>query len=136
MIVTAEVRNTGARDGDEVAELYIKPPQTAVSPRVELEGFTENPFRAGETQRVQFTLSPRQLSEVDEKGNRAVMSGDYADLHFRRAAGSGDACGDFAHFGDSSAAEVIADGGASGPRLCALSAPELESARQRSREQT
>jgi beta-glucosidase len=26
---------------------------------------------------VQFTLSPRQLSEVDEKGNRAVTPGDY-----------------------------------------------------------
>jgi beta-glucosidase len=26
---------------------------------------------------VQFTLTPRQLSEVDEKGNRAVLPGDY-----------------------------------------------------------
>ena len=28
--------------------------------------------------RVQFTLTPRELSEVDEKGNRAVVPGDYA----------------------------------------------------------
>ena len=54
-----------------------KPPQTAVSPQVELEGFTRIHLRAGETRHVQFTLSPRQLSEVDEKGNRAVTPGDY-----------------------------------------------------------
>jgi beta-glucosidase len=76
--VSAEVRNAGSRDGDEVAELYIKPPQTAVSPRVELEGFQRIHLRAGEAQRVEFTLTPRQLSEVDEKGDRAVRPGKYA----------------------------------------------------------
>jgi len=76
--VTAEVRNAGPSDGDEVVELYVKPPQTAVSPRVELEGFERIHLRAGEARRVAFTLTPRQLSEVDEKGNRAVLPGDYA----------------------------------------------------------
>jgi beta-glucosidase len=76
--VTAEVRNEGPRDGDEVVELYVKPPQTAVSPRVELEGFERIHLRAGEARHVEFTLSPRQLSEVDERGNRAVLPGDYA----------------------------------------------------------
>ncbi len=77
-VVTTSVRNTSTRDGDEVAELYIKPPQTTVSPNLQLEGFKRIHLRAGETRRVQFTLSPRQLSEVDEKGNRAVAPGDYA----------------------------------------------------------
>jgi beta-glucosidase len=45
---------------------------------LELEGFKRIHLRAGETRRVQFTLSPRQLSAVDEKGNRAVLPGDYA----------------------------------------------------------
>ncbi len=76
--VRAEVRNLSQRDGDEVAELYLVPPQTAVSPRVELEGFERIHLRAGEMRNVQFTLSARQLSEVDEKGNRAVVAGDYA----------------------------------------------------------
>ncbi|MGD0345816.1 MAG: glycoside hydrolase family 3 C-terminal domain-containing protein [Terracidiphilus sp.] len=76
--VTAEVRNAGSRDGDEVVELFVKPPQTSVSPRVELEGFERIHLRAGEVRRVQFTLTPRQLSEVDERGNRAVLPGDYA----------------------------------------------------------
>jgi beta-glucosidase len=76
--VSAEVRNAGRLDGDEVAELYIKPPQTAVSPRLELEGFQRIHLRAGEAQRVEFTLTPRQLSDVDEKGDRAVRPGKYA----------------------------------------------------------
>jgi beta-glucosidase len=76
--VTTEVRNASHRDGDEVAELYLTPPQTAVSPSLELEGFKRIHLRAGEGRRVAFTLNPRQLSEVDEKGNRAVMPGVYA----------------------------------------------------------
>jgi beta-glucosidase len=78
VMVSAEVRNSGQRDGDEIVELYIKPPQTAVSPRVELEGFQRIHLRAGEARCVEFTLTPRQLSEVDEKGNRAVVPGEYA----------------------------------------------------------
>ncbi|MGO8758269.1 MAG: glycoside hydrolase family 3 C-terminal domain-containing protein [Terracidiphilus sp.] len=75
--VTAVVRNISRRDGAEVAELYVTPPQTAVSPRVELEGFERIHLRAGEARRVVFTLTPRQLSEVDEKGDRSVLPGDY-----------------------------------------------------------
>ena len=78
VVVTTVLRNASARDGDEVAELYVEPPKTPVSPNVELEGFKRIHLRAGETRRVQFTLSPRQLSEVDEKGNRAVLPGEYA----------------------------------------------------------
>ena len=78
VVVTTVVRNSGARDGDEVAELYIKPAKTAASPNVELEGFKRIHLRAGEMRRVEFALSPRQLSEVDEKGNRAVLPGEYA----------------------------------------------------------
>jgi beta-glucosidase len=75
--ITADVRNTSKRDGDEVAELYLVPPQTPVSPHLELRGFTRIHLPAGATRRVQFTLTPRQLSEVDAAGNRAVVPGDY-----------------------------------------------------------
>jgi beta-glucosidase len=76
--VSAEVRNVSETDGDEVAELYIVPPQNAIAPHVELDGIKRIHLRAGETQRVQFILSPRQLSGVDDQGNRAVVPGDYA----------------------------------------------------------
>ena len=37
-----DVRNTSEREGDEVAELYIKPPQIAVSPQLSLRASRES----------------------------------------------------------------------------------------------
>jgi beta-glucosidase len=76
--VEAEVRNAGARAGDEVVELYLTPPQTPLSPIHELEGFARVHLMPGETQRVHFTLHPRQLSVVDAEGNRSVQPGEYS----------------------------------------------------------
>jgi beta-glucosidase len=78
LTVTADVKNTGRVAGDEVAELYLIPPQNGLLPRYSLEGFQRLHLAAGETKHVQFTLSPRQLSYVDEKGVRAVREGTYA----------------------------------------------------------
>ena len=77
--LTAEVdvTNTGTRDGDEVAELYVTPPQGGVAPKLALEGFQRVHLRAGETRRLTFELGPRQLSVVDAQGVRAVAGGDY-----------------------------------------------------------
>ena len=77
LTVEAEVKNTGTRAGDEVAELYLTPPQSAVSPQVELAGFTRVHLAAGETKHVTFALDPRTLSQVDDKGARAVDAGSY-----------------------------------------------------------
>jgi beta-glucosidase len=74
----ADVRNTGQRGGDEVAELYLTPPQSALSPLHELEGFQRIHLAPGETQHVRFTLHPRQLSVVDAQGNRSVQPGRYS----------------------------------------------------------
>jgi beta-glucosidase len=77
--LTAEVdvRNTGTSAGDEVAELYITPPQTAVSPTVALQTFQRIHLQPGESRHLTFALTPRQLSVVDEAGNRFVSPGDY-----------------------------------------------------------
>ncbi len=76
--VEADVRNTGERAGDEVVELYLTPPQTALSPIHALEGFTRVHLGPGETQHVRFTLHPRQLSVVDAEGKRSVGAGEYS----------------------------------------------------------
>jgi beta-glucosidase len=47
MTVEADVSNTGPLAGDEVAELYLHPPQTAISPRLALSGFERTPGRWG-----------------------------------------------------------------------------------------
>ena len=77
LTVEADVKNTGATAGDEVAELYLTPPQTPVSPTLALAGFTRVHLAPGETRHVTFALDPRTLSQVDEKGVRAVSAGQY-----------------------------------------------------------
>ncbi len=77
LTVDAEVKNTGRMEGDEVAELYLAPPKTAVSPKLGLIGFDRLHLKPGERRHVQFTLSPRQLSVVDASGTRAMKAGGY-----------------------------------------------------------
>jgi beta-glucosidase len=78
LTVEADVRNTGDRAGDEVAELYLTPPASAIAPRQELEGFMRVHLQPGETQHVRFTLHPRALSLVDAAGKRSVQPGNYS----------------------------------------------------------
>ena len=77
LTVEAEVKNTGRVDGDEVAELYLAPPQNELSPRHALVAFDRVHLRAGESKRVRFALDPRHLSTVDAAGRRAMTAGEY-----------------------------------------------------------
>lgn len=73
----ADLSNTGPAAGDDVAELYLTPPQTSVSPQLELAAFQRIHLAPGETRHLVFNLDPRTLSQVDDKGIRAVTSGEY-----------------------------------------------------------
>jgi len=75
--VTTEVTNTGDRDGEEVAELYLIPPAFDAAPRMALRGFERISLKAGERRPVVFELSPRDLSFVRADGVRQVMAGQY-----------------------------------------------------------
>ena len=81
--LTAEVtvKNIGKLAGEEVAELYLVPPADGnggLSPKQQLEGFQRVMLQPGESRKVTFALTPRQLSEVDAQGTRAVQPGTYA----------------------------------------------------------
>ncbi len=78
LTVNVDVANTGKLAGDEVAELYLTPPHTALSPIQALAGFKRIAIPAGQTRHLTFTLDPRTLSQVDEKGERSVTAGEYA----------------------------------------------------------
>lgn len=68
--LTAEVmvRNTGARDGEEVVQLYISYPDSKdKAPIKSLKGFKRIFLKAGRSQVVSFTLSPEELSLINEK---------------------------------------------------------------------
>ena len=76
-----EVKNVGGRAGDEVAQLYMMAPPTGnggLSPRLQLEGFQRVSLKAGESRKVSFVLTPREMSEVDAQGNRSVQAGAYS----------------------------------------------------------
>jgi beta-glucosidase len=61
--VSADVRNTGARAGTEVAQLYIRLRGTSVArPVRELKGFERMRLGVGETRRATFTLGRDELS--------------------------------------------------------------------------
>jgi len=77
LTVQADVKNTGIRAGDEVAELYLTPPHTNVSPNLALAAFTRVHLAPGETKHIRFDLDPRTLSQVDDHGVRAVTAGTY-----------------------------------------------------------
>jgi beta-glucosidase len=77
LTVEADVKNTGKRAGEEVAELYLTPPHTDVSPNQALNSFTRIQLTPGQTKHITFTLDPRTLSQVDDKGVRAVTPGSY-----------------------------------------------------------
>jgi beta-glucosidase len=78
LTVQANVRNTSKIAGDEVAELYLEPPQIPGAPRRALRAFTRVRFAAGEKRQVTFTLQPRDLSMVNEEGDHWVMPGEYS----------------------------------------------------------
>jgi beta-glucosidase len=75
--VEAAVANTGARAGDEVAQLYLVFPQLPGAPRRALRGFTRVHLAPGERQTVRFTLNERDLSHVSVDGVHVVRAGKY-----------------------------------------------------------
>jgi beta-glucosidase len=63
LTVSCNVANTGARDGEEVVQLYIRDIAGSVTrPLKELKGFQKILLKAGESKQVTFTLKPSDLS--------------------------------------------------------------------------
>lgn len=60
--VSVDVKNTGARTGDEVVQLYIHQQSgNASRPVRELKGFERVTLNAGETKTIRFKLTPNEL---------------------------------------------------------------------------
>ncbi|HEV2247958.1 MAG TPA: glycoside hydrolase family 3 N-terminal domain-containing protein [Terriglobia bacterium] len=60
--VSVDVINTGSREGDEVAQLYIRDRVSSVTrPVKELKGFRRVHLKPGGTETVQFKLTPAEL---------------------------------------------------------------------------
>jgi beta-glucosidase len=76
--VTTEVRNTGARAGDEVVQLYIREDVSSVTrPIKELKGFRRVRLAAGESKTVSFEITPRALQFWNADMHRVVEPGTF-----------------------------------------------------------
>ena len=71
------VTNTGKVAGDEVVQLYLKFPDVSGAPIRALRGFQRVHLDPGASQKVDFHLSPRDLSMVTDLGDIIVAEGKY-----------------------------------------------------------
>ena len=72
------VKNIGERDGEEIVQLYIRDCISYVTrPVKELKGFERVALKAGESKRVEFTLTPEHLRYYDLNMNRVVEPGEF-----------------------------------------------------------
>ncbi|HEY8133864.1 MAG TPA: fibronectin type III-like domain-contianing protein, partial [Thermoanaerobaculia bacterium] len=67
--VSATVRNAGNRAGEEIVQMYVADPVASVSrPVKELKGFQRVALKPGESRRVEFNISRRDLQFWSDKG--------------------------------------------------------------------
>ncbi len=76
--ITADVTNTGARSGNELAQLYVRDLVGSLTrPVRELKGFQRVQLNPGETQRVVFTLREEQLAFTRADGTHGCEPGSF-----------------------------------------------------------
>jgi beta-glucosidase len=70
---SVEVENTGSRAGEEVVELYLMREQNgSPGPIRSLAGFRRVFLEKGQKKTVTFTLTPKQMAQVDADGQRVL----------------------------------------------------------------
>jgi beta-glucosidase len=76
--VTVDVTNTGAREGEDVVQLYLRRDYSSVeTPERELKGFSRVMLKAGETKTVSFDLAARDLQVWNTEHKWVVEPGNY-----------------------------------------------------------
>ncbi|MFD1003466.1 glycoside hydrolase family 3 N-terminal domain-containing protein [Ohtaekwangia kribbensis] len=76
--VSVTVKNTGTRDGKEVVQLFIADQYASITPDMKrLRGFEKINLKAGESQKVTFTIAPRDIAFVAKDLRWTVEKGDY-----------------------------------------------------------
>ncbi len=74
--ISATVKNTGKRDGEEVVQVYVSyPAGQGKAPIRALKGFERINLKAGESKTVSFTVSPDDLKLIDEQGKAYQPTG-------------------------------------------------------------
>jgi len=74
--ISVKITNTGKREGEEVAQLYLINQNSAVkAPIKTLKGFERLNLKSGESKTITFTLSPEDLSYVTAEGSLKQYEG-------------------------------------------------------------
>lgn len=80
-IVAFTLTNKGARDGDEVVQLYLRDVLSSVSrPVLELKGFRRVHLKAGESATVSFAITPELCAMLDKDLRPVVEPGAFKVL--------------------------------------------------------
>jgi len=70
------IRNSGAVEAEEVAQVYISNLQASVeAPLSSLIGFQRVHLKPGESQEIQFTITPEMMKIVNDQGERVLEPG-------------------------------------------------------------
>jgi beta-glucosidase len=78
VVVSATLKNVGKCLADEVVELYVRDLEASCRvPHHELRGFQRVTLKPGEAQRISFTLTARDLSLINEQGQRVLEPGRF-----------------------------------------------------------
>jgi beta-glucosidase len=78
IMVAVDVTNTGDREGDEVAQLYVREDVSSVeTPDRSLQGFSRVHLKPHETRKVSFPVPQDQLAVWNQDGKWVVEFGDY-----------------------------------------------------------
>jgi beta-glucosidase len=76
--LSVDVRNMGERAGDEVVQLYLSDLSASVPvPIRSLAGTRRLFLNPGEKRSVAFSLTPEQMSVIDDQGKRVIEPGEF-----------------------------------------------------------
>ena len=76
--VSLKIKNTGATEGTEVVQLYVRDIHASMTrPVKELQGFARVSLLPGEEKEVAFTLQPSQTAFLDEDMRWLIERGDF-----------------------------------------------------------
>jgi beta-glucosidase len=76
--ITIDVKNTGAIEGKEVVQLYIRDKYASITrPVKELKGFELLNLKAGETKAAKFELTEKELGFYDNEGKWILEKGEF-----------------------------------------------------------
>jgi beta-glucosidase len=76
--ISADIKNSGGRSGEEIVQLYIQDVISTVStPVKELKGFAKIGLEPGQTKTVKFMLTPEDLALYNQRLERVVEPGQF-----------------------------------------------------------